>query len=84
MYENMGTKKLKRLHITVNYSVGMEDVDIPEEIYEDLVGLYEMDVTELEANSSYDIENRVCGWLSENVRENDRLRLRYEIEELVG
>lgn len=84
MYENMGTKKLKRLHITVNYSVGMEDVDIPEEIYEDLVGLYEMDVTELEANSKYDIENRVCGWLSENVRENDRSRLRYEIEELVG
>lgn len=78
----METKKLKKLNIAVSCSVEMKDVEIPEEICNNLVGLYEMDITELKPNSNYDIENGVCSWLSENVRENDRSRLRYEIEEL--
>lgn len=76
--------KLQRLRINVSYDIDLKDISIPKDIFENLVGLYEMDVVNLDPKSQHIMESRVCEWLSDNVyiQEKNSNGVVYEIKEL--
>lgn len=72
-----GTKKVKSLSLTVTYRVGYGDVEMPKEIYEQLLKAAE-NGDEIEIYKYPD----VADWMSSNVREGDCMDWKAEIDEL--
>ncbi|MFV0376892.1 MAG: hypothetical protein ACK5JD_06260 [Mangrovibacterium sp.] len=72
-------KKVKDLTVRVTYRVGLGDVDMPEEVYEELAEAYdngdELDSTRMDYP-------KAAEWLSDHIREADCMDWEAELEEL--
>ena len=72
-----GIKKVKSLSLTVTYRVGYGGVEMPKEIYEQMVKAAE-NGDEIEMHKYPD----VADWMSSNVGERDCIDWKAEIDEL--
>jgi len=71
---------VKTLNVQVTYSVGLGNVEIPQNIYDLLVEAYDNhELIELRGDQKYD---DALDWVSNNFRENDCFYWSAEIEEL--
>lgn len=72
-------KKVKDLTVKVTYKVGLGNVEIPENVYDQLLEAYysneEIDTSEIE-------KMEAAEWLSNNIKESDCMDWKAEIEEL--
>lgn len=50
-------KTIKNLTVTVTYTVGLEDIEVPEEVYDDLIENYDSGAWEVPEDSI------AAGWL---------------------
>ena len=71
-------KNIKDLTIKVTYRVGLGNVEVPDEVYNELAKAYDEggDVPEWDD----ELEN-VKEWLSDNIREADAMEWEYEIDD---
>ena len=69
-------KTIKNLTVTVTYTVGLEDIEVPEEVYDDLIENYDSGAWEVPEDSI------AAGWLADNIIEKDAMRWSYEIDDL--
>ena len=75
-------KKTNNLLVKVTYQVGIADLDLSEEDYKALLSAYE-NGDELEYSSAFldETKARAFMWLSDNIKEEEALTWKYEIEE---
>lgn len=71
-------KNIKDLTIKVTYRVGLGNVEVPDEVYNELTKAYDEggDVPEWDD----ELEN-AKEWLSDNIREADAMEWEYEIDD---
>lgn len=69
-------KTIKNLTISVKYTVGLGNVQVPEEVYDDLIKYYDAGVWEVPENSV------AIEWFADNIREKDAMNWEYEIDDL--
>lgn len=69
-------KAIKNLTVTVTYTVGLEDIEVPEEVYDDLIENYDNGVWEVPEDSI------AAEWLANNIVEKDAMNWSYEIDDL--
>lgn len=69
-------KTIKDLTITVTYTVGLGNVEVPEEVYDDLIKHYDNNVWEVPEDSV------AAEWLADNIKEKDAMSWSYEINHL--
>lgn len=72
-------KKVKDLTVKVTYRVGLGDVDMPDEVYNELAEAYdngdELDPTRMNYPKASE-------WLSDHIRESDCIDWEVELEEI--
>lgn len=71
-------KTIKNLYVKVTYTVGLEDVEVSDEVFEQLdkmadYGFYVEDCESSKYPEAFD-------WLAYNIRERDALDWAYEVE----
>lgn len=71
-------KKIKNLTVKVTYRVGLGDVEMPDEVYEQLTEAAEDGDTIESGGIKY---TEAAEWLSNNIRERDCMDWEAEIEE---
>ena len=71
-------KKIKDLTIKVTYIVGLSNIEVPDEVYNELAKAYDEggDVPEWDD----ELEN-ANEWLLDNIRQNDAMEWELEIED---
>lgn len=69
-------KTIKNLTVTVTYTVGLGDIEVPEEVYDDLTEHYDNGAWEVPEDSI------ATEWLAENIIEKDAMSWSYEIDDL--
>ncbi|WP_195664385.1 MULTISPECIES: hypothetical protein [Bacteroides] len=71
-------KKIKDLTIKVTYIVGLSNIEVPDEVYNELAKAYDEggDVPEWDD----ELEN-ANEWLLDNIRQNDAMEWEFEIED---
>lgn len=69
-------KTIKNLTVTVTYTVGLEDIEVPEEVYDDLIENYDSGAWEVPEDSI------ATEWLADNIIEKDAMSWSYEIDNL--
>jgi hypothetical protein len=71
-------KKIKDLTIKVTYIVGLSNIEVPDEVYNELDKAYDEggDVPEWDD----ELEN-ANEWLLDNIRQNDAMEWEFEIED---
>lgn len=69
-------KAIKNLTVTVTYTVGLEDIEVPEEVYDDLIENYDNGVWEVPEDSI------AAERLANNIVEKDAMNWSYEIDDL--
>lgn len=73
-------KNIKNLEVTITYSVGLEDLNMPENVYNELEKAY--DNSTLLDNCTTIVLNKypnAIDWLSENIQEKDCFNWECEI-----
>lgn len=75
-------KTLKSIDVTVTYSVCLKDIQVPDEVYNDIIALYQMDVFRISPDTMDDMEGEVYDWLRDNIQERDWCSISYEIEDI--
>lgn len=71
-------KIIKDLSVTVTYTVGIGDVEVPDKVFEQLDKMAKYGITIGLGNS--DEYEEVFGWLIDNIREDDAMDWEYEVE----
>ena len=71
-------KIIKDLNVTVTYTVGLGDVEVPEKVFEQLDKMAQYGIT-IGLGNSEEYEE-VFGWLRDNIREDDAMDWEYEVE----
>lgn len=74
-------KVIKDLTIAVTYTVGLSDVEVPDEVYEALSSCYD-EGGEVSPDSFDKHEQIASEWLSDNIHEEDAMAWEYEIVDL--
>lgn len=69
-------KTIKKLTITVSYTVNLKNVKVPEEVYDDLIEHYKSESVRVPEDSIAD------KWLTDNIREKDVVNWIYGIDDL--
>ncbi|MDO4881118.1 MAG: hypothetical protein Q3983_07545 [Capnocytophaga sp.] len=71
-------KTIKNLTVKVTYCVGLIDVEVPDEVYEELDKMadYGFSVSDSEISKF----PNAFDWLSDNIRERDAMDWEYEVE----
>ena len=71
-------KKIKELTIKVTYIVGLSNIEVPDDVYNELAKAYDEggDVPEWDD----ELEN-ANEWLLDNIRQNDAMEWEFEIED---
>lgn len=69
-------KTIKNLTITVSYTVGLINIEVPEEVYDDLIKHYDNNVWEVPDDSI------AAEWLADNIEEKEAMSWNYEIDDL--
>jgi RNAse (barnase) inhibitor barstar len=68
-------KNIKNLTVTVTYAVSYEDIEVSDEVYEQLTNNSEFAEGYVENLEALD-------WLSENIKEQDAMAWKYEIDNI--
>ena len=71
-------KTIKDLTVKVTYSVGLSDVEVPNEVFEQLYKMANYGYYLEDCESSYYPE--AFDWLAYNIRERDAMHWAYEVE----
>ena len=71
-------KTIKNLYVKVTYTVGLEDVEVSDEVFEQLDKMAEYGFSVEDCESSKYPE--AFDWLSYNIRERDAMDWVYEVE----
>lgn len=69
-------KTIKNLTVTVTYTVGLGNIKVPKEVYDDLIEHYD--------NGSWEVleDSIAAEWLADNIKEKDAMSWSYEIDNL--
>ena len=68
-------KTIKNLKVTVTYTVGFENVQVSDEVFEQLENNSEINSDDIECSEAID-------WLSDNINESDGLDFSYDISDI--
>lgn len=72
--------QVKELNVTVTYRVGLQNLEIPQDVYDELVEAQENnDEINAGADNKY---LKASDWLSNNIRESDCFDLSTQIDDL--
>jgi len=71
-------KTIKNLYVKVTYTVGLGDVEVSDEVFEQLDKMADYGFTVEDYESSKYPE--AFDWLSDNIRERDAMDWAYEVE----
>ena len=71
-------KTIKNLYVKVTYTVGLGDVEVSDEVFEQLEQMADYGFSVEDCESSKYPE--AFDWLSDNIRERDALDWAYEVE----
>lgn len=69
-------KTINNLTVTVTYTVGLGNIKVPEEVYDDLGKHYDSGSLEVPEDSV------AAEWLADNIKEKDAMDWSYEIDDL--
>ena len=69
-------KAIKDLTVTVTYTVGFTNVEVPDDVYDGLMNGDEFNSGDLDMS---DEENAAMGWLQDNIHERDAMEFGFEI-----
>lgn len=69
-------KTINNLTVTVTYTVGIGNIKVPKEVYNDLMKHYDAWLKEVPEDSI------AAEWLADNIKERDAMDWRYEIDNL--
>lgn len=69
-------KTIKDITVTVKYTVGYGNVEVPDEVYEQLMNNQEID------NIDDETQSAAMEWLGENMKEEDAMDWSYEIYDI--
>ena len=72
-------KRLKNLTVSCTYTVGLTDVEVPDEVYE---GLASRDDFAADMLNMSDEENAAFEWLVDNIEERDAMEWICEVDEM--
>ena len=70
-------KKINNLTVTVTYTVGLRDIEVPDNVYRGLENNYKLDPDDLNLD---DYANEALDWLSSHIEERDAMSWDYEVE----
>ena len=68
-------KTIKDLRVTVKYTVGYGNLEVPDDVYEQLMNNSEFSCTDFDRGEAMD-------WLADNIREEDAMDWEYEIDDI--
>lgn len=68
-------KTIKDLTVTVTYTVGLGNVEVPDNVFEQLESNQEIDIND-------DSLSDAMEWLSQHIKEEDAMDWRYEIDDI--
>ena len=71
-------RTIKNLYVKVTYTVGLEDVEVSDEVFEQLEQMADYGFSVEDCESSKYPE--AFDWLAYNIRENDAMDWAYEVE----
>ena len=74
-------KKINNITIKVVYSVGLSELEVPDNIAEQLTKAFDKGI-ELEPDLNYKEYNEAMEWLNDNINEGDAMDWLWEIEDL--
>ena len=69
-------KKIDNMTVTVTYTVGFTNVEVPDDVYDGLMNGDEFNSGDLDMS---DEENAAMGWLQDNIHERDAMEFGFEI-----
>ena len=69
-------KTIKNLRVTVTYTVGLGNVEVPDNVFEQLENNQEID------NINDDKQSDAMEWLGQHIKEEDAMDWRYEIDDI--
>ena len=76
-------EKIKKIRVTIEYSVGLGDYDADEKTISELKEIYEEGIV-LDSSGASDLQfPNACNWLRDNIRERDRFGWRCEIDQFL-
>ena len=72
-------KKIKNLQVTVKYTAGFENVEVPDDVYE---GLMNGCLFDSESLNMSDEENAAMEWMADHISERDAMSWEYEVDDV--
>lgn len=72
-------KVIKDLMVTVTYTVGFTNVEVPDDVYEGLMNRDEFNSADLDTS---DEEDAAMEWLQDNIHERDAMEFGFEIDNI--
>lgn len=74
-------KKIRSISVSVTYSVSLEDIEVPDDIYDALI---DCEMKELDCNdfNLTELEEKGQEWLANNIHESDADNWSFEIEDI--
>ena len=74
--DDQAMKTINNLTVTVTYTVGLGNIKVPKEVYDDLIKHYDNESWEVSEDSI------AAEWLADNIKEKDAMDWSYEIDDL--
>jgi len=68
-------KTIKDLRVTVKYTVGYGNIEVPDDVYEQLMNNSEFPTSDTRYDEAQD-------WLADHIREEDAMDWEYEIDDI--
>lgn len=68
-------KKIVDLSVTVTYTVNYKDIEVPEDVYEQMMENSEFSSDDMENQEAFD-------WLVHNIEQEDALNWSYEVDDI--
>ena len=72
-------KTIKNLQVTVKYTAGFENVEVPDDVYE---GLMNGCLFDSESLNMSDEENAAIEWMADHISERDAMSWEYEVDDV--
>ena len=71
-------KVIKDLNVTVTYTVGLGEVEVPDKVFEQLKKMFDIDIS-IGVSHPQEYED-AFEWLTNNISEDDAMVWSYEVE----
>lgn len=72
-------KRLKNLTVSCTYTVGLTDVEVPDEVYE---GLASRDDFAADMLNQTDEEGAAFEWIRDNIEEQDAMERKFQVDDM--